>query len=53
MHHVSLLRAQVALKMFLGVTATVSGWNAEGTACSLVRVPHTLPYTRTCMHAVL
>ena len=23
--------------MFLGVTANVSGWNAEGTSCSLVR----------------
>ena len=31
--------AQVALKMFLGVTANVSAWNAEGTACSLARAP--------------
>ena len=27
---------QVGLKMFLGVTATVTNWDAEGTTCSLV-----------------
>lgn len=27
---------QVGLKMFLGVTATVGNWNAEGTTCSLI-----------------
>ncbi|XP_026664780.2 trafficking protein particle complex subunit 3-like isoform X1 [Phoenix dactylifera] len=28
--------AKVGFKMFLGVTATVTNWNAEGTTCSLV-----------------
>lgn len=28
--------AKVGLKMFLGVTATVTNWNAEGNECSLV-----------------
>ena len=28
--------ARVGLKMFLGINATVSGWNPEGTECSLV-----------------
>lgn len=28
--------AKVALKMFLGVGASTSGWNAEGSACTLV-----------------
>jgi hypothetical protein len=28
--------ARVGLKMFLGVTATVTGWDAAGTACALV-----------------
>ena len=27
---------QVGFKMFLGVTATVTNWDAEGTTCSLV-----------------
>jgi trafficking protein particle complex subunit 3 len=27
---------QVGFKMFLGVAATVSNWDAEGTTCSLV-----------------
>lgn len=28
--------AQVGFKMFLGVSATVTNWDAEGTSCSLV-----------------
>lgn len=27
---------QVGFKMFLGVTATVTNWDAEGTCCSIV-----------------
>ncbi|KAK8940682.1 putative potassium transporter 11 [Platanthera zijinensis] len=35
--HESLLNVgQVGFKMFLGVTATVTNWDAEGTSCSLV-----------------
>ena len=40
---------QVALKMFLGVTANVSGWNAEGTSCSLVRLYRCPAPTRLCV----
>ncbi|RAL53340.1 hypothetical protein DM860_007012 [Cuscuta australis] len=28
--------AKVGLKMFLGITATVTNWDAEGTTCSLI-----------------
>lgn len=31
-----MLLEQVGLKMFLGVTASVSNWDAEGTTCSLI-----------------
>jgi hypothetical protein len=30
------LSQQLGFKMFLGVTATVTNWDAEGTSCSLV-----------------
>ena len=36
--------AKVAFKMFLGITADVTGWNQEGTACSLL-VPAENPIT--------
>jgi len=34
--------AKVGFKMFLNVTASVTGWNAEGTECSLVLVENPL-----------
>ena len=30
------IRQQVGFKMFLGVTASVTNWDAEGTTCSLI-----------------
>lgn len=41
--------AKVAFKMFLGVSAEVAHWNAEGNACSLLIYEN--PLTGACLLA--